>query len=301
MVATRHRLALAVALLVAACGPRRPTHVRVDPALAALVPAETTTLAGLRLDRLRPTRFYQKLLSVGPSGGLGRFLEQAGLDPNSDLWEALVAFNGKDAAVMLRGKFSPMGLEPKLERAGAQRIPYRGYTLIGDEQLAVVFLNPSAAVAARAAMVRSILDHRSDSNGIPKPLADRLRAIDPENQLWAVAAGGTALLAGQDAGNWSNFNRLLERIQGLTLAAAVSEGLVLTARGECASAADAETIETALRGLLGLARLGWRGRPALVSLTQTLAVSRQENIVSVHAGVPADLLDALLDEVRSAQ
>lgn len=296
MVARRLRPALVAVLLLVACGPRRPTHVTVDPALATLVPADTTTLAGIRFERLRQTRFYQKLLSVGPSGGLGRFLKEAGLDPNSDLWEGLIAYNGIDAAVMLRGKFSPMGLEPKLERAGARRMPYRGYTLIGDEQLAVVFLNPSTAVAARAAIVRSILDHRSDSSGLPKPLADRLQTIEPENELWAVAVGGLTPLAGPNAGNWSNFTRLLERVRGLTVAAAVSEGLVLSARGDCASPADAETIETAVRGVLGFARLSWRNRPALVSLTETVTVGREENTVAIHAAVPADLLDALLDE-----
>lgn len=297
--ARRLRPAFAAVLLLAACGPRRPTHVTVDPALATLVPADTTTLVGIRFDRLRSTRFYQKLLSAGPSGGLGRFLKQAGLDPNSDLWEGLIAYDGKEAAVMLRGKFSPTGLEPRLERAGARRMPYRGYTLIGDEQLAVVFLNPSTAVAARAAIVRSILDHRSESSGLPKPLADRLETIEPENQLWAVAVGGIAPPKGPDAGNWSNFTRLLERIRGFTAAAAVSEGLVLSARSDCASDSDAETIETAVRGLLGFARLSLRERPALVSLTETVSVSRKENAVAVHADVPADLLDALLDEART--
>lgn len=301
MVATFLRPALAVLLILASCGPRRLTHVTIDPALATLVPADTVALAGVRLDRLRQTRFYEKLLAAGPSGGLGRFLKEAGFDPNSDLWEALIAFNGKEAAVMLRGKFSPMGLEPRLERAGAQRIPYKGYTLIGDEQLAVTFLNPSTAVAARAAILRSILDHRSDSTGIPESLAERLKAIEPENQLWAVATGGWTRAAATDAGNWSNFSRLLERTRGLSVAAAVSDGLVLVTRADCASAADAETIETALRGVLGLARLSLRDRPALVSLSEMMAVSRQENAVAVHAGIPAELLDRLLDELRASQ
>jgi hypothetical protein len=300
MVATVFRAALAVLLILASCGPRRPSHVTIDPALATLVPADTVALAGVRLDRLRQTRFYAKLLAAGPSGGLGRYLKEAGLDPNSDLWEALIAFNGKDAAVMLRGKFSPMGLEPRLERAGAQRMSYKGYTLIGDEQLAVTFLNPSTAVAARAAVVRSILDHRSDSTGVPRPLAERLKAIEPENQLWAVAAGGLPLPAAADAGNWSNFGRLLERMHGLSVSGAVSDGLVVAAEGDCASATDAETIETALRGLLGLARLSLRGRPALVSLSDTIAVSRRQSAVAIHADVPADLLDRLLDEIRTS-
>ncbi len=299
MAATLVRLAVAAVLVLTGCGPHRPTHVSIDPALATLVPADTVALAGLRLDRLRQTRFYQPLLAAGPSGGLGSFLKQAGLDLNSELWEALIAFDGKDVAVMLRGKFSATGMEPKLERAGARRLPYKGYTLIGDEQLAVTFLNPSTALAARAAIVRSILDHRSDSNGVPKRLAERLVTIEPEIQIWAVAAGGIRLTDGPEAGNWGNFGRILERLRGFTAGAAVGDGLALEVRGECSSAADAETVETAARGLLGLARLGLRDRPALVSLSETVAVSRQENSVVVHAAVPGELLDRLFEEFNS--
>ena len=266
-----------------------------------LVPADTVTLAGVRFDHLRQTPFYQKLLAIGPSGGLGRFLWEAGLDPNADLWEGLIVWNGKDAAVMLRGKFSAMGLEPNIERSGVQRMPYKGYMLIGDEQLAVTFLNPSTAAAGRAAILRSILDHRSESTGLPKRLEERVKTIEPENQFWAVAIGGLPVPADADLGNWGNFARVLERIAGITIGAVVGDGVVLAARGQCSSPADAETLETALRGLLGLARLSMRDRPALVSLSETIAISRLETTVELHADIPADLLDRLLDEMEQAR
>lgn len=259
-------------------------------------------LAGLRFDRLRQSPFYRSLLAAGPSGGIGRHLREAGLDPNGDLWEGLIASNGKDSVMLLRGRFSAMGLEPKLERAGAQRMAYKNYMLIGDEQLAVTFLNPSTAAVSRAAVLRSLLDRRTEFTGLPKALEDRVQTIEPENQLWAVAAGGVWPFSAEKLpGDWSNFARLIERVRGLTAAAALSDGVALTARLECASPEDAETLETAARGMLGLARLTLRDRPGLAGLSDVVAVSRQENRLAIDASIPAEMLGRLLEEMRSTQ
>jgi len=296
------RLALAGMLALAACGPRRPSHVTIDPGLAALVAPDTVMLAGIRFDRLRASRFYQKLLAAGPRGGIGRYLREAGLDPNADLWEGLAASDGKDAVFLLRGRFSAMGLEPKLERAGARRMAYKNYMLIGDEQLAVTFLNPSTAAASRAAVLRSLLDRRNEFTGLPKALEDRIRTIEPENQLWAVAIGGVPPLPEEALkGDWGNFAQLLERIRGVTAAAAVGDGVTFVARADCSSAEDAETLETAARGVLGLARLTLRDRPGLAALSDVVAVSRQESRLAIDASIPPELLERLLEEMRSAE
>jgi len=296
------RLALAGMLALAACGPRRPTHVTIDPGLAALVAPDTVMLAGIRFDRLRQSPFYQKLLVAGPRGGIGRYLREAGLDPNGDLWEGLIASDGKDAIIFLRGRFSAMGLEPKLERAGAQRMAYKNYMLIGDEQLAVTFLNPSTAALSRGAVLRSLLDRRNEFTGLPRALEDRIRTIEPENQLWAVAIGGMPPLPEEALeGGWGNLARLLERIRSITAAAAVANGVTLAARAECSSPEDAETLETASRGLLSLARLTLRDRPGLAALSDVVAVSRQESRLAIDASIPPEQLERLLEEMRFAE
>jgi len=293
------RLALAGMLALAACGPRRPTHVTIDPGLAALVAPDTVMLAGIRFDRLRQSRFYQKLLAAGPKGGIGQYLREAGLDPNGDLWEGLIASDGKEAVILLRGRFSAMGLEPKLERTGAQRMAYKNYMLIGDEQLAVTFLNPSTAAVSRAAVLRSLLERRNEFTGLPRALEDRIRTIEPENQLWGVAIGGMPPLPEEALqGDWGNFAQLLERIRGVTAAAALGDGVTITGRAECASPEDAETLETAARGILGLARLTLRDRPGLASLSDLVAVSRQESRLAIDASIPPEVLERLLEEMR---
>jgi hypothetical protein len=290
-------LAAALFALSLACTPRRPTHVFIDPGLKTLVPPDTVVLGGARLDHLRETRFYEKLLSLGASGGLGRFLTSAGLDSSFDLWEVLIAFDWKDVVVMLRGKFSPMGLEPELRREGAQRLPYKGYMMIGDEDLAILFLNPSTAIAGRAEVVRGIVDRRDTFGGIPPPLMERIESIPHENQIWAASLGGFRPPAGAQTGNWGNLGRLLERIRGASAALRAGDGLAFSARAECANTSDAETLQAGLRGMLGLSRLGLRDQPVLANLTREVTVTSRGGFVDVAVEAPPGIAHRLLEEL----
>jgi hypothetical protein len=92
-----------------------------------------------------------------------------------------------------------MGLEPRVSREGAQRLGYKGYTMLGDEQMAVLFLNPTTAVAAPAPALRHIIDNRDKSTGIPTWLQAKINTIPSTNQVWlasAVVSGGMDLRSG---------------------------------------------------------------------------------------------------------
>ncbi len=188
-------LAALLCLAVAGCGPAQVGSVRVDPALATLVPGDAIMLAGVRLDALRKTPVYQKYIGERNMPGLDDLTRNTGLDPRKDIWELLVVSNGVDLAVLARGNFAPQGEEPRINRPGVQRMPYKGYTLIGNEQGAVAFMNASVAVAGRPAAGRSIIDNRGKSNGIPPALRPKVDAIPSAAQLWLVAAGGFSTVA----------------------------------------------------------------------------------------------------------
>ena len=53
-------LAAAALLVLPGCQRLLPTRARVDAAIAPLIPGDSVVLAGLRLDRLKGTPFYQK-------------------------------------------------------------------------------------------------------------------------------------------------------------------------------------------------------------------------------------------------
>jgi hypothetical protein len=95
--------------LAAGCGLRQPSSVQVDPALAALVPSDTVSLTGVKLDALRVTPLYQKW--IAPQ--LARISKQSGVDLQKDVTELLAISNGKDTAVFAKGKSSVFRIDSK--------------------------------------------------------------------------------------------------------------------------------------------------------------------------------------------
>ena len=98
-----------LAALGAGCGVRQPTSVEVDPALAALVPSDTVSLTGVKLDALRGTPLYPKW--IAPE--LARLSKQSGVDLQKDVSELLAISNGKDTVIFAKGKSSVFRVDSK--------------------------------------------------------------------------------------------------------------------------------------------------------------------------------------------
>lgn len=271
-------------------------HVTIDPALAALVPSDTVLLAGARVDHLRETAFYKKHLAARTSSSLEEWVEWIGVDPRRDIWEVLAMYNGVDAAVMTRGKFSEMGLEAKIRREGAARSSYKGHTLTGNEESAVMFMNPTTAVAGPPERLHAIIDRRGQGASPPAGLLEMVEAIDRSNQIWAAALGGSAWTQVPPEGNFAAAVSILRKVRYAKAGVNLREGFVFEAEAGCANARDADTLQSTIRAIIGLARLGARDRPALQALYDSILVRRQEAVVEVHASVPSGLLDQLLAE-----
>ena len=90
-----------------------------------------------------------------------------------------------------QGRFSAAQLEQKLVADGAQRVPYKNYTLChaGDDS------SPSpghgVAVASSTQAVQTELDLLSSKAGeIPEELKARMAEVPADAQIWAVSRGG---------------------------------------------------------------------------------------------------------------
>src|SRR5512139_2022000 len=95
----------ALALIPAGC-KREPTSARVDAAIAPLLPPDVVLLAGLRLDKLQKTPFFEHYVKGEQALQYFReFQQRTGLDPRKDLWELDFAYSPKTRLVFARGKF----------------------------------------------------------------------------------------------------------------------------------------------------------------------------------------------------
>ena len=99
------RCAVVLALVLSACAakPAPAPGVKVDPALATLVPADTVLLVGARVEAL------QKYLADVRFQPLEDFAKQAGVDPRKDLLELLYVSNGRKGVLLGRGKSGVVG------------------------------------------------------------------------------------------------------------------------------------------------------------------------------------------------
>jgi hypothetical protein len=286
-------------LLLTACGPGGPPSVKVDPAMLTLAPKDTVALIGVRMDHLRETPFWDKYVKEQSAPMLAEMLDKTHISPE-EMWEVLAAYNGTDMIVMGRGKFTQGGLEPRLEWEGSTRTSYKGYLIVEDEMGAVTFMNASTAVAGRPARIRQIIDQRDEASGPSRELLDLIAKIDRSNQIWAVSRGGFASPESQLTGPMVNLDRVLRKIESMRAMGNLSDGLVFSAIGDCATPEDGETLRSALKALLGLARFGTREKPAIQGLYDTIVIGGLEGTVAIDATVSPSLLDDVLAEALSA-
>ncbi|MGA8594179.1 MAG: hypothetical protein WB676_05485 [Bryobacteraceae bacterium] len=290
---------LLLCVLLAGCGRNPATGVVVDPAFGPLVPPDTKLLAGARLDKLRSTPLYEKLNErFDLDRRLDLFSERTGLDLRKDVSQVLLASNGNRALVMARGRFNVEEMEPKLGALGTSRIKYKNYTLFGNAETSVVFLETGVAIAGPQMDLKDVLDHRADHSQLPDKFAGRLRAMPAADQVWLISNGvfPASLLSGPDTtGMKSLLSNFVDYIQSAQLGLHADQGAELKGNIDCISGDGAQRVRDALKGMVGFARLGTRSdQTDLLKLLDTVQVSQSAAHVSLSAELPPDLVEPLL-------
>ena len=286
-------LVMAAAALLAGCS-REPASVKVDPALAVLVPSDAVMVAGVRMEAVRATPVYQKWVGRKQVVDLDKFASETGLDPRKDIAELLFASDGKSGVVLAKGRFPESTLRGLLERSGARKIQHGKYVLYGTEEAAVVLLNETTAAAGPAAALGAVLDRRGV--GIPAQFRDKLKTIAPDTQIWVASIGFSPLAEKlPEVGNLANLRRILASVENTTLALDLRYGVNLTATGACKTEQDAKFIHDGIRGLLGMGRLSTPdNEPDLLRFYDAFQVSRQKTALSVKAEIPMDVLEKFI-------
>jgi hypothetical protein len=291
--------ALALCLTFTACQPKQSASLHVSPALEALVPADTVVVLGVNLTTIRDTTIYQKLLTRVPLPQLDRFAQQTGLDPRKDLSEILVCSNGKNALLLVRGKFRITDLEARFKSQGVTPSNYKGHHLFGDDRGAVTFLDDSTAAAGTPAEVRALFDQPSSAaRGLPLPLRDLLRTLPAGDQIYAALTGGVENLnlPLPREGNLGNVLQALRSVESATLGMNLSNGMAAIFVVNCNTDRDAKFVHDLVRGLVGFGRLNTPdNQPDLLKLYDAIQVTQQQSQTKITADVPQQLADKFLD------
>jgi hypothetical protein len=288
-----------LALILTACLPKQSASLHANPALEALVPADTVVVLGVNLAAIRDTAIYQKLVTRVPLPQLDTFTRQTGLDPRKDLSEMLSCSNGKTALLLVRGKFRIEDLKARFKANGVTPSNYNGHDLFGDERAAITFLDDSTAAAGTPAEIRALLDHPSGAGrGLPAALRDLLRTLPESDQVYAALTGGleNLNLPLPREGNLGNVLQALRSVDSSTLGMDLTKGLDAVAVVNCKTERDAKFVHDMVRGLVGFGRLNTPdNQPDLLKLYDAIQVTQQQAQTKVTADVPQELADRFLD------
>ncbi len=292
-------LGLTLALALCACRSPQPKTVSIDPALESLVPADTTFAMGADMNSIRTTHVFQKYLTAVNLPQLDEFAKKTNVDPRKDLWQILSCSNGKTGLFLARGKFSNGRDEPRIQMEGVKRFDYKGASLFGNEQTAVLFLNLSTAAAGRTPELRALVDNRNhNSEGLPAALKAKVGALGSGSQIWAVFTGG---LAGLNLGvpEESNIGQLLRVFKGIdsgSMGINLRDGFAFAAHLDCRTPGDAKRVRDAIKGVVGLGRLSTPdNQPEMLKLYDAIQVNNDQTKVDIAAQVAPDLEDKFLD------
>ncbi len=289
---------LVTALLLAACHAPAPKGGRVDRDLVKFVPPDAVLLMAVDVARIRATPVYQKYVSQLTLPGVDRFVQETGIDPRKDIDAVLAWSNGNATATLVRGRYNRRDLESRLRARAADHSTYGKYTLYGNGQSVIAFINDSVAVGGSSSAVKAALDTRDQGRGgLPGSLKPLVEALDPADQLWATGAGSLNGMGLEAQGN-SRLADIAQLLRGVRAALAgidISNGLNLTGRVDCDTDDSARHIHDALRGVIGMARLSTPdNQPQLLQLYDAINVNQVKSSVTVSANIPADQADAFL-------
>ena len=282
---------LAITVAILGCSCAQPGGGRIDPALAALVPEGTIMLSGIRMNELRATPLYNKMLSQQRLSELDDFARQTNFDPRKDVNEMLLASNGVESVLLARGNF-------KIQApAGMKKSIYKGATLYGKTGGAYAIVDATTAVAGVESAVRRAIDQKQSGRLGAVALLDRARALPGSGQLWFVSSGWGTLpdRLAADPGNLSNMGRLLRSVETASGTADLRSGITAAVIGQCRTDPDAKNLGDAARGMVGLGRLSVpENQPEMLRLFDGIKVEQKQRTVQVNVNISSDLIDKML-------
>ena len=250
--------------LVAALAGAAP---RVDNVLEKMVPADANSIVGGRMDAIKGTSLYQKLMAAQKLPQMDQFAQDTGFDPRRDVRELLFVTTPSRGRVLLaRGTFHP---NPEALR-GVRKTRHGQYEIWGQDTEGFCILDSSLAVAGDIDGINDALDEwTSGAHTTGAKLLARVSGVSERAAIWGYSPGLPTFLVDNipKTSTGIDFSRIFKGLEEVWFQADLSGGLLAEVRGATATDQDAISLRDAVRGLVGLGRLSGREKtPELLRL-----------------------------------
>jgi hypothetical protein len=273
----------------------------VDNVLEKMVPPGTTSLVGARMDLIKPTEFYKRLVVEQKMPQVDQFAEDTGFDPRRDVRELLWATTPTGSVLLVRGSFHVNS--QKL--AGATKKRHGKYDIWGSDHGGFCILDSTLAAAGEVSAVEAALDEwTSGSHTAARGLLSRIASISDQTQMWGVSTGAANFIADNlpQTNSGVDFSKIFKGLDDTWFAADLTNGLKAEIHGTAAREQDAVSLRDAVKGLVGLGRLSTpQNQPQLLKLWDGIGVEQNARSIVVKADIPMDLVDRLVQMLGSGR
>jgi hypothetical protein len=297
--------AVTLALALAGC-KKEPVSARVDPAVAPLLPSDTVVLAGIRLDKLQKTPFFDRYVTGEKALRFFQdFQKRTGIDVRKDLWEVAIAMTPRGQIAFARGKFGgQFGLEPRIDMPGMTRLSHKGYPILATKDAGVTFFNTGVAVAGQVDLLKMVIDNRDKpGESIPTRALALVEKIPARAHFWVVSPElGTLMPKTEVRGMEGNFLRMAQTAGEMSAWADLASGVELEAELLYPDEAMAAQVRDALKALLGILRLKTpNDQTELLQVYSNIFPSSTGPKVKVTAKTPFALIDQAVGRLSKAE
>ncbi|HXE64133.1 MAG TPA: hypothetical protein VN519_11370 [Bryobacteraceae bacterium] len=271
-----------------------PAQPRIDNVLEKMVPPGATSLVGARMDLIKQTAIYRKMIGTSSLAQLDQFAAETGFDPRRDVRDILLASTASGTVLLARGTFhwNAPGL------TDVRKFRHGKYEIIGKGEAGFCILDPTLAAAGDVKTLEAALDEWvSGSHTAAQPLVARLGGISPQSQLWGISTGAGAFVADHlpGANTGIDFSKILRGLQDTWFQADFSMGVRADVHGTATTEKDAMSLRDAVRGIVGLGRLNVpENQSELLKLWDGINVDQQGRSISIRVDTPQDLVDKLV-------
>src|ERR1700723_353280 len=164
----------------------------VDNVLEKMVPPGATSLVGARMDKIRETELYRKMVAIQALPQVDQFAKDTGFDPRRDVRELLFVTAPHGSVMLARGTFHVT----LANLISAPKTRHGEYDIWGRDSGGFCILDSTLAAAGDIPAIEEALDEwKSGSHTGAQPLLARAASVNSQAQFWGVSTGLAGFLA----------------------------------------------------------------------------------------------------------
>jgi hypothetical protein len=287
--------------------------------LARLTPADATVVVGVNVAALRSYPAVQEWLVKHPAPWnhdheADEFLRDAGLDPlrdvNASVFSVIAGSEGHNQVLaLLSGAFDPSSLAAAMVKRGAteeETKPFRFLRLEQHEhgQQLYAGITPDIVAVGDPDGVRAALSGSlTGSTLVTQEVA--AGHLDTRAGFWMVMNVPERVREGMHAHEGGGevpmhgLAQAARALQRITVQATLGTDLVVKGYARADTPENAELVHDAIKGAIAAFRLGAQEtHPELVDVLRGVDVDQDGSVVTMHASVPASLLEQLASKPK---